>query len=108
MDQLSGSAMYVFHRQLSGKELNESRTTSVSGKYMALVIARYTFMDSAEFNRYNPDFDKIMVSNNNSYDLKLPADRMDLFEANKYQILTESMEQLHDIAGDIAQVTVNK
>jgi len=108
MEQLSGSAMYVFRRQLSASELNESRTMSVTGKYMASVIARYTFMDSAEFNRYNPDFDKIMASNNNSYDLKLPADRMDLFEANKYQILTESMEQLHDIVGDIAQVTVNK
>jgi membrane-bound lytic murein transglycosylase D len=72
------------------------------------VIASHTFMDSNEFNRYNPDFDKIMASNNNSYDLKLPADKMDLFEANKYQILTESMDQLHDIAGDIAQIAVNK
>jgi membrane-bound lytic murein transglycosylase D len=63
-------------------------------------------MDSAAFGRYNPDFDKIMASANNSYDLKLPADKMDLFEANKYQILTESMQQLQSIAGDIAQVTV--
>jgi membrane-bound lytic murein transglycosylase D len=110
MDQLSGSAMYVFHRQLSVKELNASRTTSVTGKYMALVIARFTFMDSTEFNRYNPDFDKVMASANNSYDLKLPPDKMDLFEANKYQILTESMEQLQNVvsAADIAQVAVNK
>jgi len=108
MEQLSGSAMYVYHRQLSKAELNDSRTVSVTGKYVASVIARYTFMDSAEFNRYNPDFDKIMAGANDSYDLKLPADRMDLFEANKYQILTESMEQLRDIAGDIAQVAVNK
>jgi membrane-bound lytic murein transglycosylase D len=63
-------------------------------------------MDSTTFDRYNPDFDKIMASNNNSYDLKLPADKMDLFEANKYQILTESMQQLQNIVGDIAQVTV--
>src|SRR5580692_3190580 len=107
-EQLSGSAMYVFHRQLSVAELNGSRTVSVTGKYMASVIASHTFMDSTEFNRYNPDFDKIMASNNNSYDLKLPADKMDLFEANKYQILTESMQQFETLAGDIAQVTVNK
>jgi membrane-bound lytic murein transglycosylase D len=106
MEQLSGSAMYVFHRQLSGTELNGSRTIGISGKYIASVIARYTFMDSTTFDRYNPDFDKIMASNNNSYDLKLPADKMDLFEANKYQILTESMQQLQNIVGDIAQVTV--
>jgi membrane-bound lytic murein transglycosylase D len=106
IDQLSGSAMYVFHRQLSEQEMNGSRTVAISGKYIASVIARYTLMDSAAFSRYNPDFDKIMASANNSYDLKLPADKMDLFEANKYQILTESMEQLQSIAGDIAQVTV--
>jgi membrane-bound lytic murein transglycosylase D len=106
MEQLSGSAMYVFHRQLSETELNGSRTVAVSGKYISSVIARYTLMDSSAFSRYNPDFDKIMASNNNSYDLKLPADKMDLFEANKYQILTESMQQLENIAGDIAQVTV--
>lgn len=107
MEQLSGSAMYVFHRQLSVSELNGSKTEAVSGKFTSAVIARYTLMDSAEFNRYNPDFDKIMTSANNSYDLKLPADKMNLFDANKYQILTESMQQLQtDAAADVAQVTV--
>ena len=43
-------------------------------------------MDSTSFNRYNPDFDKIMASSNNSYDLKLPVDKMDLFASNKYEI----------------------
>jgi membrane-bound lytic murein transglycosylase D len=93
-EQLSGSAMYVFHRQLSNQELNNAKTTAVSGKYLSAVIANYTMMDLATFSRYNPDFDKIMASSNNSYDLKLPADKMELFAANKYQILTESMEQL--------------
>ena len=106
MEQLSGSAMYVFHRQLTPSELNNSRTEVVSGKYLSSVIARYTLMDSAMFNRYNPDFDKIMASNNNSYDLKLPSDKMDLFEANKYQILTESMEQMEAFPGDVAQVAI--
>lgn len=106
MEQLSGSAMYVYHRQLSGAELNGSKTIAISGKYIASVIARFTFMDSTTFDRYNPDFDKIMAGTNNSYDLKLPADKMDLFESNKYQILTESMQQLESIAGDVAQVTV--
>jgi membrane-bound lytic murein transglycosylase D len=106
IEQLSGSAMYVFHRQLSVAEINASRTTAISGKYISSVIARYTLMDSADFNRYNPNFDKIMASSNNSYDLKLPADKMNLFEANKYQILTESMQQLDAADNDIARVTV--
>jgi membrane-bound lytic murein transglycosylase D len=51
-------------------------------------------MDMDDFNRYNPDFDRVMASANNTYDLKLPADKMDLFIANKYQILNESVQFL--------------
>jgi membrane-bound lytic murein transglycosylase D len=93
-EQLSGSSMYVFHRKLNVDELNNARTVSISGKYHSSVIARYTLLDSATFSRYNPDFDKVMASSNNSYDLKLPADKMELFAANKYQILNESVQLL--------------
>ena len=92
--QLTGSSMYVFHRNLTQEEVKDAKTESVSGKYCASVIAKYTVMEMDEFNRYNPDFDKIMASSNNTYDLKLPADKMDLFIANKYQILNESVQLL--------------
>jgi membrane-bound lytic murein transglycosylase D len=93
-EQLSGSSMYVFHRKLSEDELNNAKTVAISGKYHSSVIARYTLLDPVTFSRYNPDFDKVMASSNNSYDLKLPADKMELFAANKYQILNESMQLL--------------
>jgi membrane-bound lytic murein transglycosylase D len=93
-EQLSGSSMYVFHRNINQEELKNSKTISISGKYCSGIIAKYILMDVAEFNRYNPDFDKVMASANNTYDLKLPADKMDLFIANKYQILNESVQQL--------------
>jgi membrane-bound lytic murein transglycosylase D len=93
-EQLSGSSMYVFHRNLSSEEANNSKTMSISGKYYSFIIARYVLMDLDEFNRYNPDFDKIMASTNNTYDLKLPADKMQLFTSNKYQILNESVQLL--------------
>jgi membrane-bound lytic murein transglycosylase D len=93
-EQLSGSSMYVFHRRLTPDELNSAKTVSISGKYYSSVIAQYTLLDMATFSRYNPDFDKIMSSSNNSYDLKLPADKMELFAANKYQILNESVQQI--------------
>jgi membrane-bound lytic murein transglycosylase D len=44
-----------------------------------------------------------MASNNNSYDLKLPSDKMGLFEANKYEILKESVQQLADQANARAE-----
>jgi len=93
-EQLTGSAMYVFHRDLNANETKSARTVTVSGKYSSAVIAKYTLMDSTTFERYNPEFDKIMASNNDSYDLKLPADKMDLFVSNKYEILTESVQRL--------------
>lgn len=93
-DQLSGSAMYVFHRNLTPKEASAARTVTISGKYSSAVISKYTLLDSADFDRYNPDFDKVMASSNDSYDLKLPADKMDLFVSNKYYILTESVQLL--------------
>lgn len=99
-DQLSGSAMYVFNRNLNKEELAGAKTMNVSGKYFSSVISKYILMDVTEFNRYNPDFDKVMASVNNSYDLKLPSDKMDLFVSNKYDILNESVQRL--ILEDVA------
>jgi membrane-bound lytic murein transglycosylase D len=93
-DQLSGSSMYVFNRKLNKDESTSAVTVNVSGKYISSVISKYILMDESEFNRYNPDFDKVMASANNSYDLKLPADKMDLFVSYKYQILNESVQRL--------------
>ena len=93
-DQLSGSSMYVFSRKINKDETINAKTLNVSGKYYSTVISKYVMMDSDAFNRYNPEFDKIMASANNSYDLKLPSDKMDLFVANKYQILNESVQRL--------------
>jgi membrane-bound lytic murein transglycosylase D len=93
-DQLSGSSMYVFNRKLNKDEIATGKTLNISGKYFSAIISKYILMDEAEFNRYNPDFDKVMASANNSYDLILPADKMDQFVSNKYQILNESVQRL--------------
>src|SRR5882757_10521714 len=63
VEQLSGSSMYVFNRKLSGEELVNARTVSISGKYYSSVIARYTLLDTETFSRYNTDFDKVMATN---------------------------------------------
>ncbi|HEY2648378.1 MAG TPA: lytic transglycosylase domain-containing protein [Puia sp.] len=103
-DQLSGSSMYVFARKINKEESNSAVTLNVSGKYISTVISKYILMDPVEFNRYNPDFDKVMSSANNSYDLKLPSDKMDLFVSNKYQILNESVQHLLATDESISEV----
>lgn len=78
---------------LTEEELATAAMQSISGKYNSLVITKNLSMDIVQFNRYNPDFDNMMSLNGN-YDLRLPADKMDLFLANKYSILNECVQLL--------------
>ncbi len=93
-EQIGSLAAYLMNRNLTAEELNNSKTTTISGKYHSVIVAKYVNMDIHDFNRYNPDFDKVMASAENTYELKLPASKMELFIANKYQILNESVERL--------------
>ncbi|MBL7700418.1 MAG: lytic transglycosylase domain-containing protein [Chitinophagaceae bacterium] len=99
-EQIGSLAGYLLNRALTAEELNDARTTTISGKYRAMVIAKYVNMDSQEFNRYNPKFDKIMDSQENSYELKLPEENMEKFIANKYSILNESVQLLLNDSND--------
>jgi membrane-bound lytic murein transglycosylase D len=78
---------------LTDEEKEFATTQSITGKFNALVISKNLSMDIISFNRYNPDFDN-MISINGNYDLRLPADKMQLFLANKYVILNESVQLL--------------
>ena len=69
----------------------DMETISISGKYNSVVIAQYLDMSLAEFNRLNPGFDQKMAIND-SYDLRLPADKSLQFQAKKLQILEQSIK----------------
>lgn len=63
----------------------------VSGKFKSVVVAKNLTMDIQQFNQYNPGFDMMMSSTGN-FELRLPPDKMQLFVANKYQILNECVQ----------------
>lgn len=108
-EQIGSLAGYLLNRNLSAAELDRARTTTISGKYRAVVIAKYVNMDMQEFNRYNPKFDKIMSGQENAYELKLPAEDMEKFVANKYPILNESVQlMLTEDANQLADGEINK
>jgi membrane-bound lytic murein transglycosylase D len=88
-----GMNAYDLKPNLTEEELETASTQSITGKYNSLVITKNLSMDIASFNRYNPDFDNMMSINGN-YDLRLPADKMQLFLANKYVILNECIQLL--------------
>ena len=78
---------------LSADELVDVEVLSISGKYNSLIIAKNILMDIGQFNHFNPAFDATMSTAGN-FDLRLPPDKMQLFIANKYQILNESVQAL--------------
>jgi membrane-bound lytic murein transglycosylase D len=78
---------------LSAKEMEDVQVLSISGKYNSSIIARNIVMDIHTFNHYNPLFD-VMIANNGNYELRLPADKMEIFIANKYPILNECVQTL--------------
>ena len=99
---------YIFNRRLTPAELEDAKSQMISGKYHSAVIAKNIVMDQADFNRYNPDFDKVMASASTSYEIKLPADKMELFNSNKYQILNESIQLLLNSATNTVSAGATK
>jgi len=82
-------------KNLTEAEMTNSKVQAVSGRYNSLVIAKHIVFPINEFNRYNPDFDKL-ISHNGKYELRLPADKMDIFLAKRHDILNESLQILID------------
>lgn len=84
---------YTNKPSLSVEEMEQAETQNISGKYNSVIIAKNLTMDIAQFNRYNPQFD-MMLNANGQFELILPADKMQLFMAIKYQILNECVQML--------------
>jgi membrane-bound lytic murein transglycosylase D len=91
-EQLGSPYALAAARNLTAEEVIGSKSQFISGKYHSVIIAKNIWMDINEFNRYNPAFDRAMASAENKYELKLPAEKMELFNANKYAILNESIQ----------------
>ncbi|MEO6219742.1 MAG: lytic transglycosylase domain-containing protein [Ginsengibacter sp.] len=91
----------VIKTNISTDEDSASDAISLSGRYIAAIIAKNLEMDISDFNRFNPGFDN-MLATGASYDLRLPNDKMDMFIANKYPILNECVQRL---LGDVNQDT---
>ncbi len=66
---------------------------TITGKYNSMALTQSVDMNIAEFNNLNPDFDR-QLSANGKYELRLPQDKMTLFQANKSQILEQSVRLL--------------
>ena len=73
---------------------------TINGKYNAGVIAQYLQMSAEEFNRLNPNFDRTLATGK-PYQLRLPSDKALLFQAQKPQILEQSIKLALTLASRI-------
>lgn len=79
---------------------------TITGRYSSVVIAKNLLMDMNKFNELNPGFDAGIASTSNSYDLRLPKEKMKVFIANKNAILNESVQLLVNFYGEEGMKTI--
>jgi len=66
-------------------------TVNIYGKYNSVVIANTLMIDIGTFNQLNPNLDNTLAKGE-IYPLHIPADKADLFQAKKNEILKQSVE----------------
>lgn len=76
------------HEKLMEDE-NFTKFIEISGRYNAGVIAKNIGMDILLFNKFNPNFDKLVSSG--SYKMRLPVEKMQAFDEKRQAILNESV-----------------
>ena len=74
--------------------ISEMAVKPISGHYLAAAIAKHLGMTLAEFMSLNPEFDQTISGPSGSYELRLPKDKMQVFEAAQPVILAESVRAL--------------
>lgn len=78
---------------LQEEELSSSTSYNITGRFNSGVIMKYTELDKPTFDRYNPGFDE-KIALEGKYALRLPAAKMNVFVAKRYEILEESVQLL--------------
>lgn len=79
-------------QKLSEEEIANTLVVNINGKYVAEVIAKNLEMDDATFNNYNPYFNTKVVTS--GYNMRLPKDKMELFNKKRKEILNESVQTM--------------
>ena len=73
-------------------------TVNIYGKYNSVVIANSLMMDITLFNQLNPDMDNVLAKGD-IYPLRIPSDKMQLFQSKKMGMLRQSVELLLSPSG---------
>lgn len=89
-------AAAIASTELTEEEMFNTVEFNISGKYRLDAIAKKLNMEMAELEHLNPDFARMMASPENSYDLRIPKEKMKEFQVEKEEILKESLQMMLD------------
>lgn len=78
---------------LSNEELESTTTLNLTGRYNALVISNSLVLEINQFNKWNPGLEKALAEGK-PYSMRIPKDKVAVFESKKNQILMESYRLL--------------
>lgn len=89
------ASMVKNNNQVPLNEAEQANTflVELSGRYHSMVVANGLVMDIGQFNRLNPGFDKALAEGR-KYSMRIPKDKIAVFEARKQQLLMESFRLL--------------
>ncbi|SFE33818.1 membrane-bound lytic murein transglycosylase D [Chitinophaga sp. CF118] len=92
----AAAAVSLASAELTEDEMFNTVEFNITGKYRMEAIAKRLNMEKAELDHLNPDFERMMSGPDNSYDLRVPKDKMKAFQAEKEEILKESIQMMLD------------
>lgn len=78
---------------LSEEDMSTTGTVSLRGKYNAGIIIKTLSLKDEDFNRLNPGFEKAL-SEGKTYQMRLPNEKLSLFQEKKQLILQQSVQLL--------------
>ncbi|MEO6820726.1 MAG: lytic transglycosylase domain-containing protein [Ginsengibacter sp.] len=90
---LSDDKTLMVSPKISNEEKENLSELPVSGRYKSKVISENIQMSQEEFDRYNPQFDKI-ISTGSTFNLQLPSKKMEIFNEKKLSILDQCIREL--------------
>ncbi|HJV19522.1 MAG TPA: lytic transglycosylase domain-containing protein [Sediminibacterium sp.] len=85
--------MPAVQKTLSAEEEAGTVVIEIGGRYNSVIVANGLVMNIAQFNKWNPGFDK-QLAEGKRFKLRIPAEKSAQFEATKNQLLAASVRAL--------------
>lgn len=92
-EQKANTPINLNQQQLTAEEEAGTAVIEIGGRYQSLIVANALMMDITQFNKWNPGFDKTLAEGK-KFKLRLPNDKLSLFESQKNQLLAISIRAI--------------